>query len=1146
MKLTIVILLLLISVILSAQNNTKKPQILNGVLDLSKTSIKSDISINLNGNWKMWWNNLITPQDFLYFQNNSKNYSLVKLPGVWNKTINPDTKKVFNEEGYASFALKIIFPENINEENLAIQLGQIWSAYELYIINENNNDIKKIASSGVVSSNKKLHIPQTRSQITKKFKAKGIVHLLLRVSNYSYYKSGPEGIITLGIQKQHENNYLIFIVRNAAIIGILFIMGLYHLGLYSQRRKDRTNLYFSIICLSLVILQFISRGFLSLFIPEASSFYYELQVKLYYLGMYFTLFALNGFITNLVPNIWTRKPSQLLTVITIIYSFLTIFTNAKFFSSFLSIYQVVLLSYMSIGLGLLIKESLLKNKIAQTSLLGFFIFVLTVVNDILVGKVIIQSVILSPYGFIAFIFIQSYLLAKKFSDTYEQNELLLEEIKLKEKERTEFFHNTSHELRTPLNGILGFCDLMPLDKMQEQSKIRIQKIKNLAISLKDQVNTILDLAKDQTGSLTANLSLHKPIEIFENIQILAEGLSQKKDKINFLFVTNGDIPNEIISDDKMILGIARNLLGNSFKFTENENTNNIKISFEFKDDHFVLSVTDTGIGIPEKDQKDIYKEFKQVQGDARRKYEGTGLGLSIVKKYAEALQAQIELDSGKDNGCSFTLNFPYLKSEDIIQVKDISETIQIMSKVDEVVESKIIEDIEKQKEENTRFKILVTDDNEINLEVFEGILNSQGYQVILCNGGKDCIDYLNENHIDLLILDLMMPEVSGEDVLKHVRDTPSLTNLPVMLVTARASRSDKIEGLTLGADDYLAKPIDKDELLLKTQAILIRLELARTMEVLLEREKMAQVGDMIGEISHEIKNLHIGSSSDFQQEQKDGLSYLLFKSIEKYEDAKSMIPHILEKKIKFVGSKDLVNFEIPRNLPKDLELPVKRLSRSIASTDMEQIDQMTFWKYLLNQDPDKIYQIYQLFFLTDSILSFFDKAERTSDLVKSVLDFTRADSMIQACRLYDVVQGTLNLLGKKIYYEGVEIDNQLDEDDDPLVSFVKSDLNQVVLNLVGNAIDAFKNSDQSTKKISFNILKDDNKNTISLTIKDNGSGIPNEIKNKIFERNFSTKGDEGSGLGLFICKKIVQRNDADISLESKVGQTEFTIKINLK
>jgi len=401
----------------------------------------------------------------------------------------------------------------------------------------------------------------------------------------------------------------------------------------------------------------------------------------------------------------------------------------------------------------------------------------------------------------------------------EKNKELVEMNKLKD----EFLANTSHELRTPLNGILGFAGLIRKGFYSSNpAKLdnQVAQIEALALSLKSQVNTILDVSKSKVDGLKIQNSQISLDELVEESKLLAEGLVVARP--GRTFTCNKNWSNEekllFISDHEKLSTIVKNLLGNAFKFADPNRDNHVTLNFDYSEARLCVEVGDTGIGISDGNLAIIFEEFRQVSGNSNRSYEGTGLGLTMVKQLTDLFEGNIKVDSEIDKGTKISVTVP--EQSEVHLTADIRQkSIPVVFKGNNYLGMKPNHD------EKKGYKILVVDDNPINCEVLQDILQSSGYNVRVALGGQASLRILKEEKVDLILLDLMMPDVSGEDVILHCKQDEQLRNIPIIVITARASQDDRLSVLDTGADEYLAKPIISDEIILRVKNTTARLDL---------------------------------------------------------------------------------------------------------------------------------------------------------------------------------------------------------------------------------------------------------------------------------------------------------------------------------
>ena len=386
----------------------------------------------------------------------------------------------------------------------------------------------------------------------------------------------------------------------------------------------------------------------------------------------------------------------------------------------------------------------------------------------------------------------------------------VEELKKIDKLKDEFLANTSHELRTPLNGIIGLSESLKDGAAGQLSRKAIENLDMIANSgkrLSHLVNDILDFSKLKNSDLQL---AKRPVDIkaiSEVVRKLSKPLIQNK-KLELEIEISSTVPL-VEADENRLQQILHNLVGNAIKFTPG---GTVKISAEAKDKMVQISVSDTGIGIPKEKFSGIFKSFEQGDGSTAREFGGTGLGLSVTKQLVELHGGSIEVQSelGKGSVFAFTLPVSKTKRKDLKYTRnDEQESIDKLDTGPEEAASEVIQDLV-----NSHINILVVDDEPINRRVLENHLSLAGYAVTEATNGKEALDLLNRgNGFDLILLDVMMPGMSGYEVCENIRKNYMPSELPVVLLTAKNRVSDLVIGFNVGANDYLTKPFSKNELL---------------------------------------------------------------------------------------------------------------------------------------------------------------------------------------------------------------------------------------------------------------------------------------------------------------------------------------------
>lgn len=351
-----------------------------------------------------------------------------------------------------------------------------------------------------------------------------------------------------------------------------------------------------------------------------------------------------------------------------------------------------------------------------------------------------------------------------------------------------FFTNISHELRTPLTLILTPLDSILKKTDDSPLKTQLTGIYRNASELLKMVNQLLDFRKLEIKGETLQLSYCNLNEFLETIVYAFNELKNEK-KITFNFVCNAPNLYAYVDRDKL-QKILNNLLSNAFKFTPEGGSITLKLTKEADSPEFIISVTDTGCGIPEVDLPQVFERFYQVKNH-KNPSTGSGIGLHLVKEYVVLHNGMVEVESNVGHGSTFTVTIPAnLQPEEVPTTR--TET----------------------GEEKQTLKLILVEDN----HEFRAFLQSElsdKYQVIVASNGKEGLENIRSELPDLVISDVMMPEMSGTELCRILKKDVSISHIPVILLTAKASDQAQIEGFEAGADAYISKPFNMDILLLR-------------------------------------------------------------------------------------------------------------------------------------------------------------------------------------------------------------------------------------------------------------------------------------------------------------------------------------------
>ncbi|MEG3859018.1 ATP-binding protein [Microcoleus sp. herbarium12] len=414
------------------------------------------------------------------------------------------------------------------------------------------------------------------------------------------------------------------------------------------------------------------------------------------------------------------------------------------------------------------------------------------------------------------------------------------ELQRLDKLKDEFLANTSHELRTPLNGIIGIAESLidgATGQLLETTNFNLGLIASSGKRLSSLINDILDFSQLKHKTLELQIKSVSLREIVSVIITLSQPLIGQK-KLQLINSVAAELP-PIAADENRLQQILYNLIGNAIKFTEN---GTVAISAELVtgnqksplNPQLAITVSDTGIGIPEEKLDLIFESFEQADGSTAREYGGTGLGLAVAKQLVELHGGRISVSSTVGAGSQFTFTLPVAESQPEFSSTPprLTEESRILIAAEFAPQSSIINSTILAKNNliaSEKIQILVVDDEPINIQVVANNLSLENYYITQASNGIEALNLIESGlKPDLILLDVMMPHMTGYEVCREVRKKYSPLEMPILMLTAKNQTIDLVEAFNLEANDYVTKPFIKKELVarINTQIRLAKLNAA--------------------------------------------------------------------------------------------------------------------------------------------------------------------------------------------------------------------------------------------------------------------------------------------------------------------------------
>jgi len=455
--------------------------------------------------------------------------------------------------------------------------------------------------------------------------------------------------------------------------------------------------------------------------------------------------------------------------------------------------------------------------------------------------------------------VRTFIVREQLKSNLKLEQLELQKAQELDQTKSRFFAGISHEFRTPLTLISApVKELIKKHNEDDETRQNLEMVDQNASRLLDLVNQLLDLSKLEAGKLSLKMSKD---DIYKLLKIIAASFQSLAESRQVTFTSN--IPDEalyIYFDREKIEHIIINMLSNAFKFSSAYDK--VELQAFSNDEQLHISVRDTGRGIPQEKLAYIFDRFYQVEHRDQRSSHGSGIGLALVKELVELHHGHINVESKEREETIFTVTIPtpdsVYKQEEIIERKPIKETDSIEAKVTVALDKKPV------KNDTDKPMVLVVEDNEELREYMCSALKGT-YSIKKARNGQEGLEK-SYTIPDLIISDLMMPKMNGQEMLQQLKNDPKTNHIPLIMLTAKADRESKLKGLNTGADHYINKPFDMDELRVRVKSLIAQRDRVRD-HYYKEFISSPSIGDIHSaddrflQKAMEVLEQHIGNSS---------------------------------------------------------------------------------------------------------------------------------------------------------------------------------------------------------------------------------------------------------------------------------------------
>lgn len=747
----------------------------------------------------------------------------------------------------AWFRLRLLVPASLAGKDLGLIVPPVSIASEIYFNGRLMGSRGKIGSGGEILAPNSAFMLYQIPAASVKAGAENVV--AIRVGQYQRV-GGLFGnnYLYAGEYTQARDHYMVLLLGIVILGSAFIILGVYHLILYFGRRIETEFLYFSLIAitsgmhqlgmngigyhltesrtLNQILIHLVTAGLPVSLVGFATKFF-DLRAK-----WPERIFLYSGILVALVLVLQQVIPS--LYGIQVIY--------------ILPFSMLMIMASLIVFTVLVVKAFRLKRHGAMLVGSGFLLYMLTVAHDILAYLTLPVEYRLGNIGFLIPVFGMATALAQKIQRMHREKELTqqqaIENLKKADVLKDEFLANTSHELRTPLNGIIGLAESLvngATGPLRENTMENLELIVSSGRRLSSLVDDILDFSRMKNNELRLHI---EPLAVEPQVSLvlqLSEPLLQGKP-----VALKKEIPPDLpllLGDHARLQQVLHNLVGNAIKFTA---AGSVRVrAWQDGETEVAIAVEDTGIGIAAEDLGRIFNAFEQVDSADNRRFGGTGLGLTVTKRLVELQGGRIEACSQAGQGSVFTVYFPIARGTATIReaVKPILSKFPASRPVllnDDV----LVEELQAAGVPS-HGKVLAIDDEQINLRILQNMLTLNGYECITASGGKEAIALLesmqDEELPDVVLLDVMMPEMTGYEVCQRIREKYPVQTLPVIMLTAKREEKDIVKGFQSGANDYLTKPFYQDELTSRVNTLYMLKAAVRRDQQLLSLEKELEI-----------------------------------------------------------------------------------------------------------------------------------------------------------------------------------------------------------------------------------------------------------------------------------------------------------------
>ncbi len=715
-------------------------------------------------------------------------HARVRLPSAWLD---------------ARTSLAVSFPYQFHASRIVVRnLGPTGGRFE--------------ATSGTPGCSAEDELPLHRP-VRRAFIADGDIEVFIQVSNFHAMRGGLVRAPFIGLAQAVEKDRSNQERADFFIFGVLGVTAIYHLAQWLLRRAQTQTLYFALLCFDMALRTVVFGNYLEAMEPPLMGF--ALSQRLVYLtidgAVFFTIAFLNASLPKTLPP-WMVPAFGIACGIV---STLVLVLDVTTFGPLIFVSQALVAIGSVILIGSCIRTAFRDRSVhALLMLASFLVLAATAVWDLVMDHFRLGQFFIAPYGTMGFVLIQAFAIALQNARARAEGDRLSISLASRSERllqidalKNEFLATTSHELRTPLNGIIGLSETL----LQRSSVRGDREVTNHLLAIADAgrrltglIDDILDYSKLRTRKLALDV---KPVDlrrVADQVMLLSRSLPGTR-SIDLRESIPHDLP-AVSGDENRLRQVLQNLVGNAIKFTER---GFVEVTASVAGGFVEVRVRDSGIGIPADKFATIFETFEQLDSGPTRTAQGTGLGLAITRQLVELHGGAINVHSAVGLGSTFVFTVPVAKGAASLMPYSGASVASDPPAVPLDVVADHAEQAAAPRHQ-ARWNILSVDDDVANLLVLRAQLDAREFNVTAVRDPRDAVrTFREQGPFDAVLLDVMMPKISGLEVARELRRITPLARCPIIFLSARTALDDFAAAFGAGGSDFLTKPVVRVELL---------------------------------------------------------------------------------------------------------------------------------------------------------------------------------------------------------------------------------------------------------------------------------------------------------------------------------------------